>query len=85
MAITLSVIVEMIPMAIYMCLIDGCNGRMKYSHNVDDTNCDGVDLPVINTHFVDVPMVDHYGNKYFIKDERYAPKKPHKWQLLIKG
>ena len=61
------------------CGLHGCSELLVWAHDVDHTNGYNPEdprtmpAPKVEIGWDDIPMVDHYGNKYFLKNLRFAP------------
>lgn len=67
--------------AAWMC--PNCGLARKWTHEVDQTNGYDEEFQYVTgranikpTHFFDVPAIDHRGNQYVVKDQRYEPAEP---------
>lgn len=67
-----------------VCGVYGCTKPLVLRHAVDETNGFGKPAQKVEIGWEDVPMKDHYGNAYFVKNLRFSPPvEGSKWNKIL--
>lgn len=75
--------------AVSVCGLHGCSAPIKWHHTIDHTNgydeMDASTFPAakVEVGWDDISHYDHYGNKYFSKQECFEPAVGSAWEIWI--